>query len=192
MPSLIKTVDISNIKKEYPRRGDNDVVDSTVINYIFDLSIEIEATQNLPTYYHLDVYYEWVSYVVNQSDTIRTYNGDFTSIILEDPESSFGGLKHFTKGILFKQESEKKLILNFKTRTPNPVFSEQDIFDKLYVDLRTVSEDYYLYHNKLTRQYEYDGDVLNDPVLLHNNVNNGYGIFAGYSLTRDSVFVHSE
>ena len=185
-PSTIKEVSLSNVRKEFPNAED-----STRIDYVFDLSIEIEAAENEPSYYHLDIYYELVSYIIDQSDTIRTYSGEFTSIILDDPDGSFGGLKHYTKGILLKQETSENLVLTFKTRT-DPVFLDQDILDKLYIDLRTVSRDYFLYHTKLTRQYEYDGDVLNDPVLLHNNVNNGYGIFAAYSLSRDSVFVHSE
>ncbi len=191
MPSLIKSFSMTNVKKEYPP-GKHSVIDSTIIDYLFDLSIEIEATDDLPTYYHIDVYYEWVPYDIIQSDTVRTYTGDFIPIVLDDPEGEFNGLKHYDKGILVKHESPDDLVLNFKTRTPNSIQSEQDIFDKLYVDLRTVSKDYFLYHTNLTRQIEYDGGVLTEPVLLYNNVNNGFGIFAGYSLSRDSVRVHTQ
>lgn len=186
-PSILKEVGISSLNKEYPVDDD-----STIVDYTFDLAIEIEATTALPAYYHLDVNYELVAYIIDESDTIRTYSGDFTHIVLENTDGDFEGLTHYAEGILIKQASTDNLILHFKTRTPDPVQTSIDLFDKLYIDLRTVSKDYYLYHNKLTRQFEYDGDVLNEPVLLHNNVNNGYGIFAGYSLSRDSVIVHTE
>jgi len=190
-PVTINDVGIINIRKEYPKMiGATSTIDSTVIDYVFDLSVKLEGVINLPAYYHLDVYYERVSYTVESSDTIRSYSGDFDSVELEHEEGVVDGLKHYDKGILIKQEASKNVAYIFKTRTRNPIDSKQDIFDRLYVDLRTVSKDYFLYHTKLTRQYEYDGDVLNDPVLLHNNVNNGYGIFAGYGLSRDSVFVH--
>lgn len=58
----------------------------------------------------------------------------------------------------------------------------------LFVELRSVSEDYYLFQVSLTQQsgpgYPYQGDTP-----LYNNIRNGQGIFAGYSSSVDSIFV---
>jgi len=51
--------------------------------------------------------------------------------------------------------------------------------------LRTVTEDYYLYHSTLTRQVN-SGNPLSDGVVIYDNIVNGEGIFAGYGSNTNS------
>lgn len=53
------------------------------------------------------------------------------------------------------------------------------------IELRTVSEAYYLYHITLTRQVNTD-NPLSEGVVVYDNVENGEGIFAGYSSSFNS------
>lgn len=48
------------------------------------------------------------------------------------------------------------------------------------IELRTVSEAYYLYHITLSRQVN-TNNPLSEGVVVYDNVENGEGIFAGYS-----------
>ena len=54
--------------------------------------------------------------------------------------------------------------------------------DPLWLFLGTVSADFYWYRKTQLAQVEDRFDPLADPTLLHTNVTNGLGIFAGYSL----------
>jgi hypothetical protein len=59
----------------------------------------------------------------------------------------------------------------------------------MFAELRTVSEEYYLYYNSLSRQRTGNNGPFADPVMIYGNVENGQGIFAGYNASVDSVAI---
>ncbi|MBL7776183.1 MAG: DUF4249 family protein, partial [Saprospiraceae bacterium] len=56
---------------------------------------------------------------------------------------------------------------------------------RLFVEWRTLSEDFYRYHLSLARQ----GNNIpwSDPDALYNNIQGGYGNFSGFSLSGDTI-----
>jgi hypothetical protein len=52
---------------------------------------------------------------------------------------------------------------------------------KLIFLLRTISEDYYRYKTTAQLQNETSGDPFAQPVGVYNNIENGFGIFSGFS-----------
>lgn len=56
---------------------------------------------------------------------------------------------------------------------------------RLFVEWRTLSEEFYRYHLSLARQG--NNIPLSDPDALYNNVKGGYGNFSGYSLRGDTL-----
>lgn len=60
-----------------------------------------------------------------------------------------------------------------------PYDSETEIPQRIFVEWRTLSEEFYKYHLSLSRQ----GSTLplSEPDAVFNNVINGYGNFSGYS-----------
>ncbi|MFP4367333.1 MAG: DUF4249 domain-containing protein [Bacteroidales bacterium] len=71
------------------------------------------------------------------------------------------------------------------------------IFQPLKVEFRTLSQSYYQYARRLYL-YEYNNDepffsggVLT-PFTLYSNIENGYGIFAGYSFVTSAVIIPEE
>jgi hypothetical protein len=54
-------------------------------------------------------------------------------------------------------------------------FSNLDV----YVELHTVSKDHYLYQQTLQLYRSSSNSKSSEPVHVYNNINNGYGIFAG-------------
>jgi hypothetical protein len=71
---------------------------------------------------------------------------------------------------------------------------EKNIASRFFIHFRSVSENYFFYKKKLMLHFEnqisdiWDGTV--NPVNLYSNVENGYGIFAGYSENTDTVIVN--
>ena len=69
------------------------------------------------------------------------------------------------------------------------------LIEKRYfkVYLRSISKDYYVYQQKWSAYRDYQGAELwknpADFVRLHSNVENGYGLFVGYSQSVDSIQV---
>lgn len=55
--------------------------------------------------------------------------------------------------------------------------------------VRTVSEAYYKYQNSFALQYYNDGEPFAEPVLIYNNIENGFGNFSGYSSVESQTIV---
>lgn len=64
---------------------------------------------------------------------------------------------------------------------------------RLIYKIRSISKEMYLYNKWLIKhQYNQQSDDITkfaDPVQMWTNINNGYGVFAGYLETKDSIFV---
>lgn len=58
---------------------------------------------------------------------------------------------------------------------------------RLYIEWRTLSEDFYRYHLSLSRQSS--NLPFSDPDAVYNNIEGGYGNFSGYSVTVDTVAI---
>lgn len=63
--------------------------------------------------------------------------------------------------------------------------SENKRPQRLYVEWRTLSEEFYKYHLSIARQG--NNLPLSDPDAVYNNVENGYGNFSGYSVAVDTI-----
>ena len=60
---------------------------------------------------------------------------------------------------------------------------EDEGFDpnqEIFVQLKSVSEDYFNYFNTVSLQSWTSGDPFSEPVQVYSNVQDGFGIFAGY------------
>lgn len=70
--------------------------------------------------------------------------------------------------------------------------SSSDRTLKIYLEFRAVSRDYYLYKKSLIRhlanQFPDIWDGTGEPAQLFTNIENGYGIFAGYTVDGDTVY----
>lgn len=71
------------------------------------------------------------------------------------------------------------------------IIEEYDPYYRLVVEIRKTSRDYYLFRRSLILQVNgkfpdfWNG--LGNPSALYSNVDNGLGIFAGYSFVRDTL-----
>lgn len=57
----------------------------------------------------------------------------------------------------------------------------------LYVNLHSISKDYFEYVSSLEKHYNAKEDPFSTPVVVHGNVENGLGIFGGRVTSRDSL-----
>jgi uncharacterized protein YaiE (UPF0345 family) len=61
--------------------------------------------------------------------------------------------------------------------------------NKLKINLYSLSEEMYLYIVSYVAQQNTSFSPFAEPVIVFNNIENGYGIFAGYSVFSDTLFV---
>lgn len=146
---------------------------------------------NLPgeNYYHLFISREEIFYNdnPNQGATIFHHTNSFVLndlINFENPN----GLVYFDNSIFIKDDNSSGSSLSFSADvgfTHQPSF---ELIKHLRFELRTVSEAYYKYFTTYRKQNNLQ-DNFGDQTILLMNVENGYGIFGGYSQTIDSLIV---
>lgn len=70
----------------------------------------------------------------------------------------------------------------------NIVFQKEDFFNKkVYVEVISLSEDYFQYIDSYSKQRSALADPFAEPASVYNNINGGYGIFAGFNMNRDTI-----
>ncbi|MBV6441294.1 MAG: DUF4249 family protein [Haliscomenobacteraceae bacterium CHB4] len=82
----------------------------------------------------------------------------------------------------FWSDNRDSLLLN-AVIAYNPAENEKP--RRLYVEWRTLSEEFYKYHLSIDRQGS--NLPLSDPDAIYNNVSGGYGNFSGYSVRVDTI-----
>ena len=88
-------------------------------------------------------------------------------------------LKHYDYGILI---DKKNLTPGqpLKFHFVDFVVGDNDL-ERVYVELRTLTAEYYKYHSTLARQLVVRQDPFAEPVTIYNNIEGGYGNFSGFS-----------
>lgn len=98
-------------------------------------------------------------------------------------------LSFFGGGILLEDSSfngnaiTNTFILNKTIQTNNKRLGQ------MFVELRTVSEEYYKYYDYISRLESSSGPPFANEVISYHNIENGLGVFAGYNMAVDSVQV---
>lgn len=156
------------------------------LRYSFSVSLAFEDNPTQKNYYHLILYQRINDYIELDGDTVivdsRLYPVYFGKSINSNEVTA-----HLSGGLLLEDDPFKG---NYSFRFSADIDPEMQLISKLFVDLRTVSADYYFYYRSLSRIKDADnGGFFGDPVILYNNILNGQGNFAGFSQSQDSILV---
>jgi hypothetical protein len=166
-----------------------------------DMFVEFVDPPETKNYYELIFYTISKSYSNNLLDTVEyiNYYNEFTT---DDPIlKAEGDLNYKPVSIFFSDElfdgRSVKIATNILTYGGGCYYGVCDFDMKAskIAELRSISSSYYQYRKKWTRHLYNQGINLNvqdseelrnflftgEPVNMYTNVQNGYGIFAGYS-----------
>lgn len=149
----------------------------------FSAIVDFDDPAAAKNYYHLNISQQVNTFRFDGKDTVITesflYPTVFNAFKNENSISA-----HLKGGLLFEDKPGMKAMgISFSVDI-DPRVQE---LGKTYVELRTLSREYYLYHTSLSRSETANPNPLTDPVIVYENIENGYGIFAGYSNSLDSL-----
>lgn len=158
-PSTIANLNISGITIEPSTK--NEFKD--IVRYSLDFEINHIGSNQ---YYHLVFYNQYaglpVAYIVNPELT---------------DDQPF--LAHYDFGVLIDRDDlvlGAPLTFNFV----DWVLEDNELI-RVFVELRTITKEYYKYHSTLARQLIVRQDPFAEPVSIYNNIEGGYGNFSGFS-----------
>lgn len=160
--------------------------------YNIDLSLIWSDPEGEKNYYQINVYKPITFFYLEGIDTVKNdFEPAHPEMLDIGVDLAEGFVVNHNGGILIEDESvngqEIVVPLSFEFFL-NP---STEILEKMYVELRHVSEDYYQFHRSLTVQQEQviNNTPLTEPVVVHSNIDQGIGIFAGYNSHQDTIIL---
>jgi len=153
------------------------------------IDVTISDPAGTDNYYQLSVYTynTWIDYIYNpdnpgESDTAVRINREEIRFSTDDPvaddSDDYMTKLHFNDNIIDGETYQIKL----KFDDWNASFDRE-----YYVELISMNKAGYLYRKSVKEYQNSSGDPFSEPVLIYSNIENGYGIFAGYSTNYNRV-----
>jgi hypothetical protein len=175
----IISLQIDNLEQASPVEGR--------IQVDFDLNLHFEDPIENVNYYHISLIQQYHQFgILENGDTsiISTY----TKSIRQSPEINTNfEIAHLGGGILLSDEPFDGKVISYSMPVTIDYNPANEILGKLFIDLRAVSEEYFLYFQGLSRTENASGSPFTDPVFIFDNIDGGKGIFAGYNSSLDSL-----
>lgn len=162
-----------------PFPGDQSIetVNVSADQSLINTSIVFTKPPGIKHYYHLDLY-------------VQDSLGMKTSLKLDRIEEGSNAVHVL--------ESISGMLIDFSLLPNDKFLSFSVVFDAiedisslksdyLYFNLKTITQDYYLYYISLDSHIEAVANPFSLPEITFSNISNGYGLFTAYSTTLDSV-----
>ena len=138
-------------------------------------NLVIDDDPNTENYYQLKIFIvntsgakeKTCSFSMNDPSLLNSLN-------TTDSDGSYNGRSAYFTDEFFNGTSKSFFIQHFKPK---------GIFDHFYIELRALSKDLYEF-NKTRREESATSNnplFVSEPIFLHSNIENGYGIFGGKS-----------
>ena len=149
-----------------------------------ECSINFTDPQNENNYYYVFA----KAYIPTNYDNFgNPISYELTNIFFESDDKIIESTINYGDGIVFSDK-----LINGDTYSLKIFISkynfEQDT-NKVYFYLNSVSKDFYLYAVSYEKHINAIYDPFVEPVQVYENINNGYGIFTGYSSFVDSITI---
>ncbi|MCG8373352.1 MAG: DUF4249 domain-containing protein [Balneolales bacterium] len=146
-----------------------------VFEYDFTLSLDDREGKD---YYEIQAWEE--GYYLENEDTVYiSYPSYLMSSELYFDEYSSEGHSLYLDDVLFENQT---IEITINTLWQLQGFCNENCIDfNVFVVVRRLSEEYFLYRESSELQDRLSDDPFAEPVNVFTNVNNGFGIFAGFN-----------
>lgn len=154
--------------------------------YRYYVEIGFDDPVDQRNFYHLSLEQEFMSFSLLQGDTV--FAQAVRRPITFNPRTTNNlQIVHYDGSLLFEDTPFNGEAQLLRLPVTIQVDGGEEYPGHLFAELRSVTEEYYLFHTSLSRQQNAAGQPFTDPVLLFNNIKNGHGVFAGYSSSQASA-----
>lgn len=151
--------------------------------YTYQIDLDFADPPGEDNFYHLNVFQEIlnISFTTDGDTVVDSRRLHRVELRQDNPKIISDAL---IGGLLLKNNPNDN---GYRFQVAVDIVPEFEALGQVYAELRTVSEEYYLYYTTFSRQQNQSDGPFNDPIVIFNNVENGHGFFAGYNLAQDSV-----
>lgn len=145
------------------------------IVYHYEVKLNVPLSDGLSPLYYNVLLTERLKQVNGQ---IIERNSQISNI---SPSISNVDILYHKAGILIEGEPNSQNNLNLKLTCSSLEIPAKDSLIDVKLDIRSTSENYFLYYNSINKQVAQSGNPFEPPSPLYTNVKNGLGIFGGYN-----------
>ena len=148
----------------------------------YELSFVIDDPPDTANFYHLIFYQEICNFLIDQNGE-KKKKKIYSKPLRAEAQNAFLPLTPYIegRGYLFKDDFFEGSFQEFSFSGTFLFSTNFQTLGHFVVELRSVPEEYYLYHTSLARYSRSLSDPLAPPVLVTGNVENAQGIFTGFS-----------
>ncbi len=178
----------------------------SIVQVYSDVNIQLTDNESINNFYEIKIFHTDTFYILYGSDgraiteepcdaddTVMFDNALITTTIdpiLQDQSM----LSYYPTTLSFDDKDFNMSTHNFILRYPEVIYSPEEINPYLLiVSVKKTSRTYHKFRRSAVLQYYYQNrETMLDniePTQLYSNVNNGFGIFAGYLIKNDTVEV---
>ncbi|MCO6479658.1 MAG: DUF4249 domain-containing protein [Phaeodactylibacter sp.] len=153
--------------------------------YLVRLSFEDPSEEK--NYYHISLFQQIHRYSLIEGDTVIT-SSYLKSLVFDPGYNENGRIAHVNGGLLVEDnQMNNGKEINFELPLNIRLKKDEELLGKLFLELRSVTEEYYRYFSGLSRQLQSSDSPFTEPVIIYDNIDGGLGVFAGYNFTLDSL-----
>ena len=156
--------------------------------YTGSLYVDIDDVAGEENFYEFKLYYTFIDTLFSGEVNIQRYQEYITV-------SEGTGESTFSDEFSLDAPPEHFSDIGFDGTTKRFVISEVSFYNQpssnvqLDLEVRSLSKDYYNYYSSYNKHSYNEGNFLAEPVTVYNNVENGYGVFAGYTVLTLPLFL---
>lgn len=164
-------------------------ISDNTYSYTLDLEFRWEDKANVENYYHLNIYRPISFFWLEDGDTITNIVNPLGAEFLSESLNSDGLFTiNFNGGALVQDIAFDGQEVDLPVKFQFQINANEELFEFLYIELRSVSKTYYQFNTNVSLQHEEGRSTpLSDPVVISSNIKDGLGIFAGFNATRDTL-----
>jgi hypothetical protein len=141
---------------------------------VISIDVYIKDPEGVPNYYQL---FQAGTNTPHNEWEIKTQDSRYS--ISYDDSPLYGNQSSFKPAIFNDVGMDGQLL-----KIPVTVFKDQSVT----IQLRSISKEYYQYYTSNFRQSFSDQTTLAQAVYVFSNIENGFGIFAGYSQSEYKLY----
>jgi len=182
--SIPQSVPLNQAALEY--LAIHNLEDGNTKRFSFNLKLAFDDPAFQENYYHLKVYQQFEQFTVLRNDTVVVGNQRRELQFSPSLNDNFE-IANYNGGVLLSDGGFDGQQRSFDLPLTVDVASDRELPGKILVELRSVSPEYFAFYASVSKQQSSPEFPLAEPVSIANNIENGIGVFAGYSSVVDSI-----
>ncbi len=165
--------------------------DNEKLLHSFRVKVAFDDPAETENFYHLILTQQRIIYSNGLQNNLGSPRYDFEDRpILVNPLNNENSINaYLAGGVLISDQEYNGKRISFSFNLEFETDRSQEVLGQLKAEFRTVTEDYFRYYSTSSNQVRSSGVPYSEPVFVHNNIKNGFGVFAGYNSYTDSLDV---